>query len=408
MDEETHAPDVPWDRVFNDCFNEITVAFMSKNVQFASKWLTISARFTISLLMLMLFLAACGGEALARQSTRTQVQTRAQEELRNGQLLDEVPRIDRNSIRGTLILDIGRTRRQSDFQLAAGPRTGGGGNACALVIYQATQQLINFPENPIEPHDVSQLHDAINRAKFYVADKPLVINNESKDAINFSDTGEIFISRRFCDQELIEVSGRTLSLLLHEYLGIAKIDDRRFEISGHFLERYAMAVSETAAAQRSLEVEVAKDLRGQSRCLNGIVRKLYNELETDFGGRFDGTYSVYLVPSSFVTYRSPTKYCERDLDSRLRPTEVESQIRYRQCTTDEEQSFVGSVVFRYSTTGTLESKAVNIEYKVKTKTTLIVTKDADDFPDDNQVHSHRQKISYECLQLRSSTKKDSE
>ncbi|WP_413585568.1 hypothetical protein [Bdellovibrio sp. HCB274] len=156
----------------------------------------------------------------------------------------EVSAVAKNRPSGTLILSNSANRKLKDMDALSkveGPRTGGGGNSCALSITQNTEKMISMLSampNLLSEEQKTILLLKISEAKFYVAET-LTLDGEMKDAINYPDTKEIFVSNRLCGLDLIEVHSRAMAILLHEYLGLARIDDRRYQISGAFLQNFA-------------------------------------------------------------------------------------------------------------------------------------------------------------------------
>ncbi|UXR66097.1 hypothetical protein EZJ49_07520 [Bdellovibrio bacteriovorus] len=143
-----------------------------------------------------------------------------------------------------LILDNAQLKGIKDFQTflkTQGPRTGGGGNSCALSIHQNTEKLVSLilemPKLLSEGQREALLYK-ISVAKFYLSES-LSLDGQLKDAINYPDANEIFVSSKLCGLDLLEVQSRAMAILLHEYLGLARIDDRQYQISGAFLQNYA-------------------------------------------------------------------------------------------------------------------------------------------------------------------------
>lgn len=139
-----------------------------------------------------------------------------------------------------LILDNKSFESLKKSMTPQGPRTGGGGNSCAISIHQNTEKLISLVTDMPELLDQNQrqrLFEKISVAKFHLTES-LVLDKEEKDAINYPDTNDILISNRFCDIGMKEVNSKAMATLLHEYLGLAKIDDRKYQISGSFLQNY--------------------------------------------------------------------------------------------------------------------------------------------------------------------------
>jgi hypothetical protein len=141
----------------------------------------------------------------------------------------------------------------NEVQKPQGPRTGGGGNACALAISQNSKKLIavlrSLPDL-IDGKEMEKLTTEMETAEFYLSDK-LMIGREKKDAINYPEENKILVTPKLCRTELIEVSGRAMAILFHEYLGLAVINDDDYRISGQFLEKYAELVNTSMVLQQS-------------------------------------------------------------------------------------------------------------------------------------------------------------
>lgn len=145
--------------------------------------------------------------------------------------------------KAAMILDNSLSKNLKDLKMkppVEGPRSGGGGNSCALSIHQNTEKLISLladMPNLLTKNQKDTLLFKISEAKFYIADS-LSLDGQLKDAINYPNTNEIFITNRLCGLDLLEVQSRAMAILLHEYLGLARIDDREYQISGAFLQNY--------------------------------------------------------------------------------------------------------------------------------------------------------------------------
>ena len=153
----------------------------------------------------------------------------------------------------SLILENGQILGDKKVNKPQGPRTGGGGNSCALSIVQNTDKLrtllYSFTDILTEDQRYS-LFEKMENAKFYLA-SDLMIDGQSKDAINYPVEQEILLTPRICRYTFADVNGQAMALLLHEYLGLAEIDDTRYLISGQFLEAYTEYASTTVLLQES-------------------------------------------------------------------------------------------------------------------------------------------------------------
>lgn len=159
--------------------------------------------------------------------------------------------LDNSKIESLQLVD--KEALQKSLQKPQGPRTGGGGNSCSLAIRQNSERLrslINDMPDLLARESINKVFAIIATARFFIGDT-LVINGQSKDAINYPVENRIIVTQRLCERELVEVSGRAMSLLLHEYLGLASIEDRDYRISGSFLEKYAEILRTTPRIQSS-------------------------------------------------------------------------------------------------------------------------------------------------------------
>jgi hypothetical protein len=158
-----------------------------------------------------------------------------------------------------------------------GPRTGGGGNSCALSIHQNTVKLVGMlrgTNNLLSLDQLSILLSKIEVAKFYIGEN-LMIDGQAKDAINYPDTHQIVINDKFCNIDMAEVSGKSMSILLHEYLGLAKINDKKYQISGAFLQNYTTYLSKGYAFVANINLRTT-DVLCESAAI--VARQLGNSL----------------------------------------------------------------------------------------------------------------------------------
>jgi hypothetical protein len=176
------------------------------------------------------------------------------------------------------ILDNATIKKMKEFiNSPDGPRTGGGGNSCSLSIYQNTIKLdglLKASNNLLSPDELSLLLSKIEVAKFYIGYN-LSIDGQSKDAINYPDTNQIVVSDKFCNIDMNDVSGRSMSILLHEYLGLAKINDKKYQISGAFLQNYTTYLSKGYAFVANINLRTT-DVLCESAAI--MARQLGNSL----------------------------------------------------------------------------------------------------------------------------------
>lgn len=265
-----------------------------------------------------------------------------------------------------------------------GPRTGGGGNSCSLAIVQnvtrLTGMLSSIKGELLAEDDVDRLRDIIKKAKFYVADR-LVLNGQVKDAINYPREGVVVLSKNFCDTEMIEPSGRSMSLLLHEFLGLAGIDDRQYQISRHFLTRYAELVSEEFRLRNFLKTEAAKDLNGSSSCFKGHLKRKDAEMFENYGGRYSPgeipEFNLMLVEEE--NYRQLDKYCDVYLDKNKKPVKNREEAAFEMCHAWFESSYVASAGFGFSTTGSSGQETVLTLVKISERIESLIDIKAADY-----------------------------
>jgi hypothetical protein len=172
---------------------------------------------------------------------------------------------------------------------------------------------------------------------------------------------------------LSEVSGQAMSLLLHEYLGLSKINDSKYQISGEFFERYKNDISIQMIDENYIQSEVAKDLNGESSCFNGHVLKMSKSLTETMGDRFDETQtpSIQLLQTQSIRERSQEENnCNIYHDQNSKKTENAERYRFQICNSTDEYNYIGKVEFNYSTTGTHESESLVYRLTKKVTTQL--------------------------------------
>lgn len=255
-------------------------------------------------------------------------------------------------------------RGNKNAKATSGPRTGGGGNTCALVISQNTDLLQKNSELMLEndivnPTQLERLNQEIASARFYTTDK-LEIDKEDKDAINFYLQNKVVVSEKFC--RYIEVSGRAASILLHEYMGLAEIDDADYKKSGLFLEKYTELINQKAAIYDYVQTEVKKDLAGKKSCFKGAIRKKRNEMDNNYGGRFspDAVPNINIAEGSSTQYRNMDKYCD-DLGNGL-----------QSCSTNDTAEYLVAIQFSASTTGTFEVESIDFRVAMASNSVLVI------------------------------------
>ncbi|WP_413287637.1 hypothetical protein [Bdellovibrio sp. HCB337] len=132
-----------------------------------------------------------------------------------------------------------------------GPSSGGGGNTCALMLKQnAIELLARIKDYPLFQKDsvAAILESKIKAAKFqagenlyiegrdiYFKGRTIHIDAKKVEAINYPDKNTIVIEQSFCDN-VSTLSIASLGTTLHEYLGLALLDDTKYQISGPFVK----------------------------------------------------------------------------------------------------------------------------------------------------------------------------
>ncbi|MNK06256.1 hypothetical protein D3C87_241490 [compost metagenome] len=299
-----------------------------------------------------------------------------------------------------LILNNKELSKDYKAQRPEGPRTGGGGNACSLAIAQNTKALSSAlgEFEILKGAQGDRLWESMTKAQFYIASS-LKLDGQMKDAINIPSENAILVTEHFCRSEVIEVSGRAMGLLLHEYLGLAKIDDSKYQISGAFLQKYAEAKNGNLALVKFVEEQAELDLKGSASCFNGDLKAQHEKYRDTYGGRFSGYSIDGVLRAGGITYRNPGKYCsEAKYDRKGRETDS-SKATHKACGTEDEEAYIVPVIMGASTSGTVDDIGVIYQLTKKINTTLLVDKDADWFPRKSEIAKKTVKVSYECVRL---------
>ncbi|MBO9667851.1 MAG: hypothetical protein J7501_13695, partial [Bdellovibrio sp.] len=121
-----------------------------------------------------------------------------------------------------------------------GPGSGGGGNTCAMSIVKLTKDLVyqgHWRASLNRDQEIA-LQSAIRNATFVQGENLPLLRGETKNAINFPDYKLIVVDKTACD--LITAGGEQgYSILIHEYMGLAGIDDRDYNTSLNFVGSFA-------------------------------------------------------------------------------------------------------------------------------------------------------------------------
>lgn len=106
---------------------------------------------------------------------------------------------------------------------------GGGGDSWGMEFSVATQQVLDYlTAEPQSLVDLDRLRSMVSQTSIESSDLPLALNGMPKDAINYPDLRKIVFSRS--SWSAISDEARA-ALVLHEFLGLLKIDDTGYKIS---------------------------------------------------------------------------------------------------------------------------------------------------------------------------------
>jgi hypothetical protein len=280
-----------------------------------------------------------------------------------------------------------------------GPRTGGGGNSCALAITQNTTTLVELL-NRVEYSDVLEekkmehVLSKIKKARFYLQDN-LVINGQTKDAVNFPDQNVIYVSPKLCSTELIEASGRAMSLLFHEYLGLARIDDRDYKISGKFLSIYADGNAKNAQTKAWLTNELQKDIEGKRSCFGGAVPRKVKELEDDHMPFHSASLRVEIQPIDSYGQILDDRDGGQWLDKNKKETENEDKAVYSIFHATRVDTYFAVIPFDEWKHGRYDRELLTFKVERKEVKTSLKKKEDRDKPMEGIISSSV-KTTYEC------------
>lgn len=119
---------------------------------------------------------------------------------------------------------------------AGGNELGNGGDLVAQEFVAAGKKLVE--ELKAKPDaripDLSKFEEIVNTAKVSTAES-LTLHGNEVDAINYPEEKHIDVSRsRWREYG----PGKRASLVLHEYLGLAKVEDKQYEISSSYADAF--------------------------------------------------------------------------------------------------------------------------------------------------------------------------
>ncbi len=160
-----------------------------------------------------------------------------------------------------------------------GPGSGGGGNICAASLLSATQFIISNI-NEISFQNEVQKNGFLNKMKSakFLAGSNLEVRGQQVNAINYPSLDIIVIDSIVC-ASLVEENVTGYRLLLHEYLGIAGIDDTQHQISNPFSEKMKSIIDSRPNLRQLQEKVVATFLMAANnpRSQVGQLIKKHNE-----------------------------------------------------------------------------------------------------------------------------------
>ena len=140
------------------------------------------------------------------------------------------------------IIDLSKVRLSNktsaiQAETRQGPGSGGGGNSCALMLKQNAIELIErvkaYP--PFQKDGIADLLLANIPAAQFIPGENLEIAGKDVEAINYPTKKIIQIEHGFCDK-ISTFSIDSLGIALHEYLGLAGLDDDGYSVSSPFVD----------------------------------------------------------------------------------------------------------------------------------------------------------------------------
>jgi hypothetical protein len=191
-----------------------------------------------------------------------------------------------------------------------------------------------------------------------------------------------------------------MSLLLHEYLGLALIEDRKYEISGKFLELYSLNVANNIDLKIFMEKEVSKDLQGQSSCFNGLVKNKSDEImlrtKSSALGNGLGSVEVQIINSFEVINKASD--CQKFLDQQGRETTEKNLAVSKLCRSTGTSDYMVTVPFTHFGHGKALDEAILFKVEEVKETTIQVKID-DDFAVLGSQVKGSVRASYKCTPI---------
>jgi len=159
-----------------------------------------------------------------------------------------------------------------------GPGSSGGGGLCAFNITSATAFIVKHLDKiPFaNKNQRNQFLAKVTSVRF-LQGANLEVRGQSVNAINVPSANSIVLDEIACDA--IEGGGSAgYSLLLHEYLGVANIDDTTYQVSNAFA-----AATKTELNDGTCETAKCMKKKAELKLYRVSLQKLENDLA--FGGR---------------------------------------------------------------------------------------------------------------------------
>jgi hypothetical protein len=173
----------------------------------------------------------------------------------------------------------------------AGNELGNGGDSFAQEFVAIGRKLAELLENNPDPaFSAGIFQESVKRAAVSSKDK-LELRGAEVDAINYPESGRIEINRsRWKEYGLREKT----SLVFHEYLGVAGVDDSNYEVSGRYvgLPNLLFARADSGEAPSSQAVAGAAEREGNRQFFVGLSGGL-----AAAGGNLGKLYGISSEPT---------------------------------------------------------------------------------------------------------------
>ncbi len=245
-----------------------------------------------------------------------------------------------------------------------GPRTGGGGDSCALAVTQIQKVLMKvLPNlNLLNELEIKQLKSKLESTQYFVsqADGDIVFGKEKRQAVNFPETNKIIFSKNFCKSELLEVTNKSMSLLFHEYLGLIEKNDKTYSISGSFFEKMSQQTLAKAVLKERIMNEIKKDMKKQKSCFDNAVYEKSKDLSEGYGAHFipENLPEIDIIETSSVNYRDFGKNIIEgyNKDWSKAPDKDEADIiRWGHSSS---HTYAVAIKYNFATSGSIESASI--------------------------------------------------